>query len=255
LASMLVSSPTLIKPRLLAVVKGLWYDYGMGWFVYLVRCRDGSLYCGATKGLHSRIEKHNMGKGARYTRSRRPVRLAYAERVEDRSSALRREWEIKQMSKRKKEELASKRVGGSLDSFLEEEGIKEEVDARAREKVNSLRGCFHVFRVQIVPDPKFYDCGSCRGHEEVFLDEVPTVADVIREIRRRDKDLEAGIKRLLGRKGLGPLHKKMTAASISLLRRHGVPLPRDWADVSTISRVEKDGRISLSRIQVGMTRG
>jgi len=67
------------------------------WHVYIVECADGSLYTGITTDLQRRIATHNAGNGARYTRSRRPVRLVYAETREDRSTALRREHEIKQM--------------------------------------------------------------------------------------------------------------------------------------------------------------
>ena len=62
-------------------------DSGL-WYVYMVRCSDGSLYTGISKDLEKRLEAHNSGKdGARYTRSRRPVTLVYAQQVESRSAA------------------------------------------------------------------------------------------------------------------------------------------------------------------------
>jgi putative endonuclease len=67
----------------------------MGYFVYLVECRDGSYYCGYTDNLKKRVEAHNKGRGARYTRSRRPVRLVYYEEKEGKQEALRREAQIK----------------------------------------------------------------------------------------------------------------------------------------------------------------
>lgn len=74
------------------------------WFVYLVRCRDGSLYAGITTDLERRINEHNRGsRAASYTRSRRPVELVYYERMNTRSEAARREAEIKKMEKRYKE--------------------------------------------------------------------------------------------------------------------------------------------------------
>jgi len=79
------------------------------WCVYLLRCSDGSLYCGVTTDLAARIAKHNEGQGAKYTRSRLPVRLAYAEVAKSRSEALRREHEIKGLSKREKEALCRHR--------------------------------------------------------------------------------------------------------------------------------------------------
>lgn len=69
------------------------------WYVYLVRCQDGSLYAGITTDLVSRLRTHNTGKGAAYTRSRLPVELVYWEPAEDRSTALRREAQIKRMSR------------------------------------------------------------------------------------------------------------------------------------------------------------
>jgi len=65
------------------------------WSVYLVRCRGGSLYTGITNDLKARLAAHNGGTGAKYTRSRRPVRLAYAEPAGSRRAAQRREAEIK----------------------------------------------------------------------------------------------------------------------------------------------------------------
>ena len=68
-------------------------------FVYLLRCRDGSLYCGWTVDLAKRVVAHNAGKGAAYTRSRKPVSLVWWEACTDRSAALRREIAIKRLSR------------------------------------------------------------------------------------------------------------------------------------------------------------
>jgi putative endonuclease len=75
--------------------------------VYLVRCSDGSLYCGISNDVEKRVLSHNEGKGAKYTRSRLPVELVYVEEVGSRSEALRREIEIKKMTRRRKLALAS----------------------------------------------------------------------------------------------------------------------------------------------------
>ena len=64
-------------------------------FVYIVRCSDNSLYTGYTNNIEARINKHNAGKGAKYTKIRRPVVLVYQEMYETKSEALRREYEIK----------------------------------------------------------------------------------------------------------------------------------------------------------------
>jgi putative endonuclease len=68
-----------------------------GWYVYLLRCRDGSLYAGATNDVAGRLARHAAGKGARYTRSRLPVVLVYRERAGDRGAALRREAALKRL--------------------------------------------------------------------------------------------------------------------------------------------------------------
>lgn len=70
--------------------------------VYLLCCADGSLYCGWSNRLRQRIEAHQSGKGAKYTKSRLPVRLVYAESYEDATSARRREAAIKQLSRAQK---------------------------------------------------------------------------------------------------------------------------------------------------------
>ena len=74
------------------------------WHVYMVRCSDGTLYAGITNDLKKRIEAHNSGKdGARYTRSRRPVKLVYSEQVESKSAAAKLEYQIKKLPRGKKE--------------------------------------------------------------------------------------------------------------------------------------------------------
>ncbi len=77
----------------------------MPWFIYLARCRDGSLYTGVSTDPVARIGKHNAGRGAAYTRSRRPVALVYQEQAATRSAALRREHAVKQLSRLEKQAM------------------------------------------------------------------------------------------------------------------------------------------------------
>lgn len=72
------------------------------WFVYILRCSDDTLYTGITDNLDKRIAAHNSGKGAKYTRGRGPVCLRYQEAVESYSTALRRESQIKRLSRTEK---------------------------------------------------------------------------------------------------------------------------------------------------------
>lgn len=77
----------------------------MGWVVYILRCGDGTLYTGCTNDLPHRLEAHRGGRGAKYTRSRLPVELAYQEEAADRSAALRREAAIKRLTRQEKLKL------------------------------------------------------------------------------------------------------------------------------------------------------
>jgi putative endonuclease len=77
-----------------------------GWQVYLLRCRDGTLYAGATNDLAARLARHAAGKGARYTRSRLPVELVWTARARGRGAALRREAALKRLSRAEKLALA-----------------------------------------------------------------------------------------------------------------------------------------------------
>ena len=72
------------------------------WYVYIVRCRTGQLYTGISLDVKRRVEEHNRGQGARFTKTRRPVLLVYQETCRDRPSAMRREIEIKRMTRRQK---------------------------------------------------------------------------------------------------------------------------------------------------------
>jgi len=77
--------------------------------VYLLRCRDGTLYTGATNDLDRRLAAHQAGRGGAYTRSRRPVRVVYSERLPDRGAALRREAALKRLTRSAKLALVRRR--------------------------------------------------------------------------------------------------------------------------------------------------
>lgn len=77
-------------------------------YVYILQCADDTLYCGWTTDPEKRLEVHNSGKGAKYTRSRLPVKMIYLEEFEDRHEALSREWHIKRMSREEKLELINR---------------------------------------------------------------------------------------------------------------------------------------------------
>ena len=74
-------------------------------YTYILKCNDGTLYTGWTNNLEKRLKDHNEGKGAKYTKARRPVSLVYYEEFESKEEAMKREYAIKQMSRSEKLKL------------------------------------------------------------------------------------------------------------------------------------------------------
>lgn len=81
-------------------------------YFYVLLCRDGSLYAGYTNNLERRLTMHNEGKGAKYTRGRGPVELVYSKSFDDKSGALKAEYEFKQWTRKKKEDFLLRETGG-----------------------------------------------------------------------------------------------------------------------------------------------
>jgi predicted GIY-YIG superfamily endonuclease len=77
----------------------------MTWWVYLLRCKDDTLYCGIALDVEARLKQHEEGKGAKYTRGRTPLELVYREACDSKADALRREREIKRFDRAKKAAL------------------------------------------------------------------------------------------------------------------------------------------------------
>ena len=77
------------------------------WYLYILRCRDNTLYTGITTDVEKRLEAHRSGKGAKYTRGRAPLELVYREACGGHSDALKREAEIKKLSRQAKEALVN----------------------------------------------------------------------------------------------------------------------------------------------------
>ena len=77
-------------------------------YTYIVECKDGSLYTGWTNHLEKRIQAHNEGNGAKYTKSRRPVKLVYFEEYGTKEEAMKREYAIKQLTKKRKDQLIAR---------------------------------------------------------------------------------------------------------------------------------------------------
>ncbi|OGE18721.1 hypothetical protein A3J19_03340 [Candidatus Daviesbacteria bacterium RIFCSPLOWO2_02_FULL_41_8] len=79
------------------------------WYLYILLCKDGSLYTGISTNVEKRFLEHKNGKGGRYTRSHQPVKLVYQEELANHSEALKREFEIKSWPRKKKLELQEQR--------------------------------------------------------------------------------------------------------------------------------------------------
>lgn len=77
----------------------------MAYWLYILRCGDGSLYTGTTDDVERRLKAHQEGKGAKYTRGRGPLELVYREELADKSAALKREWAVKRLSRAEKLKL------------------------------------------------------------------------------------------------------------------------------------------------------
>lgn len=75
------------------------------WYLYILRCGDGTLYTGITTDIQRRLEAHRVGKGAKYTRGRMPLELAYTESCGSHSEALKRELAVKRLTRQQKEQL------------------------------------------------------------------------------------------------------------------------------------------------------
>jgi putative endonuclease len=96
-----------MHPRYLKMVELMKDDGGVEWSVYVLRCRDGSLYTGISKDVKARLVTHNAGRGGAYTRTHRPVVLLYQEVGFSRAAALRREAAIKRLPRPRKEILVN----------------------------------------------------------------------------------------------------------------------------------------------------
>ena len=88
------------------------------WYVYILHCSDNSLYTGITTNLKARLLRHNSGKGARYTKFRRPVTLKYSEEFSSKSEAQNREIEIKSFGRQNKNQLIERGIGVKFPSAL-----------------------------------------------------------------------------------------------------------------------------------------
>ena len=88
------------------------------YFIYIVKCKDETYYTGYTTNIEKRIKAHNEGKGAKYTRGRLPVKLVYWEQYEEKTQALKREYAIKQLTRKQKQQLIRRSIDVSKEYTL-----------------------------------------------------------------------------------------------------------------------------------------
>ena len=112
----------------------------MSGYTYILRCADGTLYCGWTSDLTARLAAHNSGKGAKYTRGRGPVTLVYSELFDTQSEAMRREAEIKKLTRAQKQALIDTQSGAEMLTIYDADG--RACGARPRAVVHT-QGLFH----------------------------------------------------------------------------------------------------------------
>jgi len=91
----------------------------MSWVCYLLRCADDTFYCGISNNIEKRLALHNAGEGAKYTRGRVPVKLEYFENCSNKSSALKREIQIKRLSRNAKVALLNNATENTLSNVNE----------------------------------------------------------------------------------------------------------------------------------------
>lgn len=134
------------------------------WKLYILRCGDGSLYTGITTDIQRRLKRHRAGKGAKYTRGRGPLTLVYQEDCGDHSRALRRELEIKALTREEKEQLLEKPPPGEINTknntTEERESFMNALQKRQLEFINLRLGTFIHFNsatAQFCANPDIID--------------------------------------------------------------------------------------------------
>ncbi len=111
-------------------------------YTYILRCSDNTLYCGWTNDITARLAAHNSGKGAKYTRSRNPVKLAYSEMLKTKNEAMKREAQIKRLSRKEKEALVLSQSGDEPLTIYDSDG--NDCGVRPRSVVHAQGLSHHV---------------------------------------------------------------------------------------------------------------
>ena len=178
-------------------------------YVYILRCADGTLYCGWTNDLAARLDAHNSGKGAKYTRGRGPVELAYSEMFDTQSEAMHREAEIKKLTRPQKQALLDSQTGGEMLTVYD--AADRPCGARPRRIVHAQGLRHHVCHLWVV--------GMRDGVRGIWLQK-----------RQNDRPLYPGFYDLTATGHMDPGETPLTAALREA--REEVGLHADEADVT-----------------------
>ena len=164
-------------------------------YVYILRCADGTLYCGWTNDLAARLDAHNSGKGAKYTRGRGPVELAYSEMFDTQSEAMHREAEIKKLTRPQKQALLDSQTGGEMLTVYD--AADRPCGARPRRIVHAQGLRHHVCHLWVV--------GMRDGVRGIWLQK-----------RQNDRPLYPGFYDLTATGHMDPGETPLTAALVEL---------------------------------------
>ncbi len=161
-------------------------------YTYIVKCCDGSLYTGWTNNIEKRINDHNNGKGAKYTKSRLPVALVYYEEFGTKEEAMRREWEIKQLGRKEKlklieaPELNGRTEKRKIETRLSESyNIKKKRGVVMRKFIGVDLGGTNIRAAVVQEDGKILCMKKAQSHPERGAEPVmQTMIDLIEKLRR-----------------------------------------------------------------------
>ena len=145
-----------------------------GNFTYLLLCSDGSYYCGWTNDLLHRVQAHNSGRGAKYTRTRRPVKLVYYESFATKEEAMSREWHIKHMTRAEKEALLQNRKG------------EQDMEERLQQQMNF---CLEIDKEKNILRQTHLSGGGRRENDAEHAWHMAIMAYVLREYSNEPVDI------------------------------------------------------------------